>query len=51
MRNISAGEANAVIFGLTKDGLGIKEIVRRSGYSRGLVQKAVGGQRSDVFRV
>ena len=44
-------EANAVILGLTKDGVAIKEIVRRSGYSRGLIRKVLRGQRSDVFRV
>ncbi len=44
-------EANAVILGLARDGIAIKEIVRRSGYSRGLVRKVLRGQRSDVFRV
>jgi transposase len=44
-------EANAVIQGLAKDGIATKEIVRRSGYSRGLVRKVLRGQRSDVFRV
>ena len=44
-------ESNAVILGLAKDGMAIKEIVRRSGYSRGLVRKVLRGQRSDVFRV
>lgn len=31
--------------------MSIKEIVRRSGHSRGLVRKVMRGQRSDVFRV
>lgn len=44
-------ETNAVILGLAKDGITIKEIVRRTGYSRGLVRKVLRGQRSDVFRV
>ena len=44
-------ESNAVILGLARDGRAIKEIVRRSGYSRGLVRKVLRGQRSDVFRV
>jgi len=29
----------------------IKEIVRRTGYSRGLARKVLRGERSDVFRV
>jgi transposase len=44
-------EANAVILGLAKNEVTIKEIVRRTGYSRGLVRKVLRGQRSDVFRV
>jgi transposase len=44
-------EANAVILRLAKDGVTIKEIVRRTGHSRGLVRKVLRGQRSDVFRV
>ncbi len=42
---------NAVILGLAKDGVAIKEIVRRTGRSRGVVRKVLRGQRSDVFRV
>jgi len=43
-------EDNAAILGLVKDGLSIKEIVRRTGHSRGVVRKILRGQRSDVFR-
>jgi transposase len=44
-------ETNAVILAMTKEGATIKQIVRRSGYSRGLVRKVLRGQRSDVFRI
>jgi transposase len=44
-------EANAAILGLAKNAVAIKEIVRRTGHSRGLVRKVLRGQRSDVFRV
>src|SRR5258708_15257340 len=44
-------EANAAILGLAKNAVAIKEIVRRTGRSRGLVRKVLRGQRSDVFRV
>jgi transposase len=44
-------EANAVILGLAKNQVAIKEIVRRTGHSRGVVRKVLRGQRSDVFRV
>lgn len=44
-------DANAVILGLAKEGVTIKEIVRRTGHSRGLVRKVVRGQRLDIFRV
>lgn len=42
---------NAAILGLARDGIAIKEIVRRTGHSRGLVRTVLRGQRSDVFRV
>ena len=44
-------ETNAAILSLKKQGIAIKEIVRRTGYSRGLIRKILRGQRSDVFRV
>jgi len=43
-------EDNATIVGLAKEGLTIREIVRRTGHSRGLVRKILRGQRSDIFR-
>jgi transposase len=43
-------ETNAVILGLSKDGVTIKEIVRRTGHSRGLTRTVLRGQLSDVFR-
>ncbi|WP_374576333.1 ISL3 family transposase [Phenylobacterium sp.] len=44
-------EANAAVFALAKDGVAIKEIVRRTGHSRGLVRQILRGQRGDVFRL
>ncbi len=44
-------DSNAAILGLANDGTTIKEIVRRTGYSRGLVRRVLRGQRSDIFRV
>jgi transposase len=44
-------ETNATILSLSKQRVAIKEIVRRTGYSRGLIRKILRGQRSDVFRV
>ncbi len=35
---------------MAKDGASIKEIVRRTGHSRGLVRNVLRGRRSDVFR-
>lgn len=43
-------DANIAILALHKDGVPIKEIMRRPGYSRGLVRKLIRGLRSDVFR-
>jgi transposase len=44
-------DANAAILKQVENGASIKEIVRRTGHSRGLVRKVLRGQRSDVFRV
>jgi transposase len=35
---------------LAKQGVSIKEIVRRTGHSRGLIRKILRGQRCDIFR-
>jgi transposase len=43
-------EAGATIVKLAKAGLAIKEIVRRTGHSRGYVRAVLRGQRSEVFR-
>ncbi|MEZ2223528.1 ISL3 family transposase [Rhizobium sp. RCC_161_2] len=44
-------ETNSAILDLAKSGVAIKEIVRRTGHSRGLVRRVLRGQRSDVLRV
>jgi transposase len=43
-------EANAAILARAGSGASIKEIVRETGHSRGLVRRVLRGQRSDVFR-
>jgi transposase len=44
-------DTNAAILAEAEKGASIKEIVRRTGHSRGMVRKVLRGQRSDVFRV
>jgi transposase len=44
-------DANAAVLSLAKEGITIQEIVRRTGYSRGLVRRVLRGQRSNIFRV
>jgi transposase len=43
-------EAGAVILAQAKAGLAIKEIVRRTGHSRGTVRAVLRGQRTEMFR-
>jgi len=43
-------DANAAILARAKNGAPIKQIVRETGHSRGLVRRILRGQRSDVFR-
>ena len=43
-------EENTAILALAKQGVAIKEIVRRIGKSRGLVRQVVRGGRTDIFR-
>ncbi|MEN3794547.1 ISL3 family transposase [Fulvimarina sp. MAC3] len=43
-------ETNAVVASLAAEGVSVKEIVRRTGRSRGLVRQIVRGKRTDVFR-
>jgi transposase len=44
-------DTNAAILRQAETGVSIKEIVRLTGHSRGLVRKVLRGQRTDVFRM
>ena len=44
-------ETNAAILAMSRESATIKRIVRRAGYSRGLVRNVLRGRKSDVFRV
>ena len=44
-------ETNKAVLTLSKQGVAIKQIVKRTGHSRKLVRSVIRGQRSDVFRV
>ncbi len=44
-------DTNAAILKQAETGASIKEVVRLTGHSRGLVRKVLRGQHSDVFRV
>ncbi|MET4601640.1 transposase [Bradyrhizobium sp. JR4.1] len=44
-------DTNAAILKRAETGISIKEIVRLTGHSRGLIRRVLRGQRSDVFRV
>jgi transposase len=43
-------ETNASILAMAADGVSIKEIRRKTGYSRKLIRAVLRGQRSDIFR-
>jgi len=43
-------DINAAVLELSQAGAAIKEIVRRTGHSRGMVRRVLRGERSEVFR-
>ena len=43
-------ETNTAIMALVRDGVPLKEIVRRTGRSRKLVRQVSRGERTDIFR-
>jgi transposase len=43
-------DVNASVLALRNAGVAIKEIVRRTGHSRGMVRRVIRGERSEVFR-
>jgi transposase len=43
-------DTNSAILKQAETGVSIKEIVRLTGHSRGLIRRVLRGQRSDVFR-
>jgi transposase len=43
-------QTNAAIMALVKDGVSLKEIVRRTGHSRKLVRQVSRGESTDIFR-
>ena len=48
--NLRQEDANASILARAKNGAPIKQIVRETGHSRGLIRRILRGQRSDIFR-